>query len=138
MDWLHSQPRWMEILFTASLVSFVASLAFVPLGVALLPTDYFAEEHAPAPRWELEHPLARIALLVLKNALGLALVICGIALLALPGQGLIAIALGLGLMNFPGKRRLELAIVRRPAVLAALNWIRRKCGRAPLRVHGCR
>ena len=60
--------------------------------------------------------------------------ISGIALLALPGQGLLTILIGLALMNFPGKRALELWLIRLPMVLRAVNWIRKRGGREPLQV----
>jgi hypothetical protein len=36
------------------------------------------------------------------------------------------------LLNFPGKRRLEIRIVRIPRVFRGLNWLRRRVGRPPL------
>ena len=40
--------------------------------------------------------------------------------------------IGLLLLEFPGKRRIELALVRRPQIAEALNWLRRKTGHPPL------
>ena len=37
------------------------------------------------------------------------------------------------LVEFPGKRRLELWIARRSTVQRAIDWLRRKAGRPPLR-----
>ncbi len=136
MDWLAEHRGLVELLVAGSLVAFVASLVCVPIVVTLLPVDYFASEDPPPLRWQSEHRVLRLVLLVLRNTFGAILILCGIAMLVLPGQGLIAIALGLGLMVFPGKRRLELAIVRRRAVHGSLNWLRRRAGREPLRVNG--
>ena len=36
----------------------------------------------------------------------------GVAMLALPGQGLLTMLVGIMLMNFPGKFRLEQALIR--------------------------
>jgi|TARA_B110000483_G_C18031019_1_gene478733 hypothetical protein len=49
------------------------------------------------------------------------LFLVGLLLLFLPGQGLLTILIGLMLMNYPGKSRLEQKIVRMPGVLASLN-----------------
>ena len=69
-------------------------------------------------------------LVVLKNALGLVLVILGFIMLFTPGQGLLTLLAGSLLMNFPGKYQLERWLVLRPGVLRALNWLRHRGGHA--------
>ena len=73
-------------------------------------------------------------LLIGKNLLGGLLVLSGIAMLVLPGQGLLTIAMGLLLMDFPGKHRLERRIVRTRPVLRSINWLRRKAHKNPLKI----
>ena len=68
-----------------------------------------------------------------KNLLGVAFILAGVAMLVLPGQGLLTILLGLGLTNFPGKYALEQRLVARPSVRWALDQIRQKAGRPPFR-----
>ena len=70
--------------------------------------------------------------LVLKNALGLLLLACGIVMLVIPGQGLLTMLIGLMLMDFPGKRRLEARLVAVPSVRRSINWLRERAHRAPL------
>lgn len=135
LRWFQDHSQLVDKIFLVSICMFVASLLLVPTIVARLPSDYFAEAEAPEPAWNTAHPIARLALLIARNMLGGVLVLAGMLMLFLPGQGLITIALGLGLMCFPGKRELELAVVRRAPVLRALNWLRHKAGREPLRVY---
>jgi len=118
----------------ASMATFIGTLAVIPLIAARIPEDYFVNDHRPAWGWSRCHPALYLLLLLLKNAAGLFFLGAGIAMLFLPGQGVLTILLGLTFMNFPGKRRLEKALVRRPAVHRAVNWIRRKAGRRPLLV----
>ncbi|MFO8032450.1 MAG: PGPGW domain-containing protein [Desulfohalobiaceae bacterium] len=66
---------------------------------------------------------------MLKNLLGIVLVLAGLAMLVLPGQGLLSIILGLALTNFPGKFKLQRRLVGYPSVLNSLNWLRRRFGR---------
>ena len=66
-----------------------------------------------------------------KNLLGAALVVLGLLMLVTPGQGQVTLLAGLLLMNFPGKYRLERAVVSREGVMRALNWFRRRSGRPP-------
>ncbi len=67
-----------------------------------------------------------------KNLLGGVLVVLGLVMLLTPGQGLLTLLIGLMLMNFPGKYRLERWLVTRPGVLRALNWLRARQGHQPL------
>ena len=45
---------------------------------------------------------------------------------------MLTILIGLMLMNFPGKRRLELRIIRIPAVHRGIAWMRKRYGQPPL------
>jgi hypothetical protein len=49
-----------------------------------------------------------------------------------PGQGVLTIVVGLFLVDFPRRQKLERALARRPGVLPALNRLRVRFGRAPL------
>jgi hypothetical protein len=74
----------------------------------------------------------RWSLLISKNILGYVFIILGIAMLVLPGQGILTIVIGIMFINFPGKYRLERWAVTRPPVLKAINMLRRRAGHAPL------
>ena len=50
----------------------------------------------------------------------------GASRLVLPGQGILTLLIALMVSTFPGKYRMERAIMRRPRVLRAANWIRRR------------
>jgi len=54
-------------------------------------------------------------------------------MLVLPGQGLLTIVTGLLLINYPGKYKLEQKLVAIPSVFRALNWIRVKANKPPLK-----
>ena len=45
-------------------------------------------------------------------------------MLVLPGQGLLTLAAGLMIMNYPGKYALERWLITRPYVLPAINKLR--------------
>ena len=131
VDWLGEHEGLLPIAGLVSIVTFVGSLIVLPLLVSSLPADYFVSPHAPPTRWEKLHPLARVVLSTLKNVVG-ALVLCaGIAMLVLPGQGILTILAGLVLLRFPGKRRLEIWLVNRPGIHRGLDWIRVRAGRPP-------
>lgn len=118
----------------ASVVLFFGTLAMIPVLVIYIPVDYFVGEHRPRERYR--HPLIHAVLIVIKNSVGVILVCAGIIMLVLPGQGLITILIGLLALDLPGKYEIERKIVRRPAVHKALNAMRQKMGRPPLRIDG--
>ena len=111
-----------------SVVLFFGTLLVVPLLVLAMPADYFIRDLRRGYRLHPVHLLRT----VLKNLLGLVVFLAGLLMLVTPGQGILTLLIGLGMLNFPGKRRLELHLVRRPGVHAAIDWIRRRGGRAPL------
>ena len=126
------------ILVTLSVVLFVGSLALIPVLLARMPADYFARSESPFASWRRRHPLAGSALQAARNLLGFVLLLAGLAMLVLPGQGIITVLMALTLLDFPGKRRLELRIVRQRQVRASIDWIRRRAGRPPLVVPDAR
>ncbi|MEB4590984.1 PGPGW domain-containing protein [Candidatus Thiothrix sp. Deng01] len=110
-----------------SAITFLFSLLMLPWFVGRIPADYFTRPRDPH-RWHiLLQPRA-----ILRNLLGLPIILAGIAMLVLPGQGILTIMVGLGVMSFPGKFELEKWVITRRGVLKALNWIRSKGGRPPI------
>jgi archaellum biogenesis protein FlaJ (TadC family) len=115
----------------AAVVLLIGLLA-LPAIVVQLPQDYFVRDRRVPVRHVRRHPLLWWTVAILKNVVGLVLVVAGIAMLVLPGQGLLTILMGLGLANFPGKYALERWIFGRPAVASTLNRLRSAAGRPPL------
>ena len=111
---------------------FVGSLVLVPWLVVRIPADYFAKPRRPRHAFADEHRLLRWIGLTLKNLFGALMILAGLAMLVLPGQGLLTVAIGVLLLDFPGKHKLEGKIVRIGPVLKSINWIRRKAKVAPL------
>jgi hypothetical protein len=129
-------PR--ETLVTLGIISvvfFIATLIIIPIVVIRLPADYF-DEKQPRVWLRGRHPVVRVTAYVIKNVIGLVFVMAGLAMLVLPGQGILTIVIGLSLVDFPGKREVERKLIGRPTVLHAINSIRKKFGRPPLVVKG--
>ena len=118
------------VLLAFSVATFVGTLVMVPILVTRLPQDYFVEGHRPRPL--SDHLVLHWTLMALKNLLGIALVLLGLLLLVLPGQGLLTLIAGLAITNYPGKYALERWLAMRPRVLPALNWLRARHGKPPL------
>jgi hypothetical protein len=114
-----------------SAVFFVGSLIAIPILLVRLPVDYFDERQ---PRiWLKGYPaVIRVTAFVIKNLVGVVFVFAGIAMLVLPGQGILTMLIGLSIVDFPGKKRLERSLLGRPAVLNGINAVRAKFGKPPL------
>jgi hypothetical protein len=114
------------------LVVFIITIIVVVGVVAALPATYFRDDGQPRP--PLRGGIAVAIGRVLRNILGLVLIILGVllSLPAVPGQGVLTMLIGLMLMDFPGKHRLERKLVARPSVLAAMNRMRAWLHRPPL------
>ena len=115
------------------LITFSVSLGVVALILIKLPARYFTEDH-PRELWTDKNTFVRMAGIIGKNILGLLLVALGIvmSLPGVPGQGVLTILLGVMLLDFPGKRRLEYRLISRPSVLNAVNRLRHRFGRPSL------
>jgi Na+/H+ antiporter NhaD/arsenite permease-like protein len=127
IDWLEywlSQPSVEWGLGIFSVLAVLASVVLVPRFLASLPRDYLSHEE---PRERHSLPLR-----ILRNLLGVALVLLGIAMLLLPGQGLLTLLVGVLLVDFPGKHALVVRGLRRPKVLALVNKLRAHRGAQPL------
>jgi archaellum biogenesis protein FlaJ (TadC family) len=134
LGWVREHQLFFQVLGLTSLALLLASVVIFPLVVAYLPRDYFVRDRRDPTRRIRRRPLLWVVLTVLKNLTGLVLILAGLAMLVLPGQGILTILMGLALTNFPGKYRLERWLVRRPAVGRGLNRIRRVAGKDRLEI----
>ncbi len=126
---------WRGVLFGLLIfaITFAVSLGIVSIIVVKIPPTYFREDH-PRDLWTDRSAPLRIAGIVGKNILGFLLVALGIVLSlpGVPGQGLLTILLGVMLLDFPGKRRLERKLISRPTVLSTVNRLRHRFGKPAL------
>ena len=115
-----------------SLFVFIFSLLSIKWLVALIPEDYFVTKRVS--KIKSENPLIWYLILILKNLVGYSLILGGLIMLVLPGQGLFTIIIGLMLSNYPGKYIIEKKFIAIPTILKSINWLRRKSNRPPLKL----
>jgi hypothetical protein len=114
-------------------VTLVISSAIALTILIRLPPDYFRAPRAQSVQ-DTGHGIFFPIGIVLKNLLGVVLILLGVILSVpgLPGQGLLTVLAGVILLDFPGKRRLLYKILRRPLLLQSINRLRTKFSRPPL------
>jgi hypothetical protein len=132
IHWVETHPAFLTWLWVLSALTFFGTLLAIPMLVIRMPRDYFLYDAAHLREYRKQHPMVRLCSLILKNILGMILIIAGMVMLFLPGQGVLTILIGITLVNFPRKKVLEIRIIRQPAVLRAIDWMRFKSGKEPL------
>jgi hypothetical protein len=115
------------------LITFSISLAIVSVIMVKIPPDYFQKDR-PRKLWADKPKVVRYLGIFGKNLLGVVLVVLGIlmSIPGVPGQGILTILLGIMLLDFPGKQRLEHRLVSRPHVHNTINKLRKKFGKPKL------
>jgi ABC-type multidrug transport system fused ATPase/permease subunit len=119
--------KWLGIV---SVIMFAASILLIPWLIGRLPHDYFIRKKSTSPN-RVSPSLNQLILAVFRNIAGALLLLAGIAMLVLPGQGILTVILGLSMVNFPGRQKLIQNLIQRSSVQQALNWIRIKTSRPP-------
>ena len=114
-----------------SFVFFIGTLIAIPFILVRLSADYF-DVRVPRPWMQDHHPILRIAGHVMKNAVGAVFLFAGVLMLFLPGQGVLTMLIGISMLDFPGKRKIEAKLVGQPSVLSVINSMRKKYGKPPL------
>jgi hypothetical protein len=130
---------WTSILIGAALfvASFFINLGIVSFILVKLPADHFAKSRKRKFMAGYS-PVVRVAAMIGKNILGVLLVALGVVLSlpGVPGQGLLTILLGIMLLDFPGKHRLEQKLLSRPTIVNAINGLRGRFSKPPLELDG--
>jgi hypothetical protein len=124
-----------KILLGIGLFLLSLGISFLALTIVMvkIPVNYFSS-HYQQDFMPNSPFLVRWGAFILKNLLGVFLILLGIVLSlpGVPGQGILTILLGLIMLDIPGKRPLEARIIRRPAVLSAINSLRARFNKPPL------
>ncbi|MBX3212840.1 MAG: hypothetical protein KF850_12450 [Labilithrix sp.] len=105
-----------------SVAMFLGTLVAIPWFVRRLPADYFVR---PPPERGLAKRIA-------QNLLGVTFIAAGIAMLVLPGQGILTILIGVSIVDLPVKHRLMRWLLLRPAIQDGIQRLRTRAGKPPL------
>ncbi len=132
LEWLQSNPALLtQVLIGSVVLAFVyAFVIFV--AVARMNPDYFIRNGSPLSAARQRRPHMWLLVGIIKNTIGIVLLLLGVAMLVLPGQGILTILIAIGLLDFPGKHRLERYIVLRPSIRRMIDRIRQRAGSQPL------
>jgi archaellum biogenesis protein FlaJ (TadC family) len=124
IPYIGNVEQLLQFLAGLSLVTFLLSIICIPLLVARLPQDYFQLAATEKEKKNQQLSLRYLCIFLFRNIIGFLLLFAGIAMLFLPGQGIITIIIGLAIMSFPYKHVLIYRLTRPMAVQRSLDWIR--------------
>jgi hypothetical protein len=129
---------WQKVLVGALifLVSFFVNLGIVSLILVKLPANHFSKNRK-TKFWAGPRPAIHAAKVIGKNIAGVLLVALGIVLSlpGVPGQGLLTVLLGIMLLDFPGRHRLEQKLLSKPSIANSINGLRGRFGKPPLQLN---
>ncbi|MGQ9427073.1 hypothetical protein ACXYTJ_14715 [Gilvimarinus sp. F26214L] len=130
--WAQHNEHIIAWLAGSSALVMVVSLMLIPWAVLRIPSDYFLRTGRRS--WFAGNPVLVAVVGVFRNVLGVLLMLTGVALLVLPGQGLLTIFLGIVIADFPGKHRLMNWLVAHPGIHRPMNWWRGRAGREAIQL----
>lgn len=133
-DFIKDHENLLLGLAAISFLVFIASLLLIPWIVTKIPSDYFTHPKRQKYLWDDQPNILRYLFVFLKNVLGVMLVLGGFTLLFLPGQGVVTMMIGLLIMDFPYKYKVETWIIKHPVVLRSINRLRKKAKQPPLEI----
>jgi len=119
---------------TISFLTFVVTLAAIPIIIVRLPADYFIKDKNLARRFCQDKPVLRIIIVAFKNIFGIVFLIMGFLMLFIPGQGILTMLIGYSMLDFVNMRGPVYKIVQKPSIYEFINRIRDKNEKPPIKL----
>ena len=136
ISWSSMNSDLLFLLGSLSIFILIISVFMMVLIISFLPEDYFKSENRNliSSVQNSHYPLLKLLVLITKNFFGVLLLLSGILMLVLPGQGILTIITGLVFMDYPGKYKFERKLLKQKGVINSINWIRSRLSKPSLKV----
>ena len=128
---LSSILSWLAI---SSLFIFFFSILAINFVIKIIPVDYFNSTKRELSPFKTSNSIMWLIFFIIKNIMGYLLILGGILMLVLPGQGLLTILLGLIFSDYPGKYKLEKKLITIKPIYRYINWVRKKSDIEPIKL----
>ena len=134
--WSSMNSDLLFLLGSLSIFILIISVLMMVVIISFLPEDYFKSENRNliSRVQNSRYPLLKLLVLITKNFFGILLLLSGILMLVLPGQGILTIITGLVFIDYPGKYKFERKLLRQKGVINSINWIRSRLSKPSLKV----
>ena len=136
ISWSSMNSDLLFLLGSLSIFILIISVFMMVLIISFLPEDYFKSENRNliSSVQNSRYPLLKLLVLITKNFFGILLLMSGILMLVLPGQGILTIITGLVFIDYPGKYKFERKLLKQKGVINSINWIRSRLSKPPLKI----
>ena len=136
ISWSSMNSDLLFLLGSLSIFILIISVFMMVLIISFLPEDYFKSENRNliSSVQNSRYPLLKLLVLITKNFFGILLLLSGVLMLVLPGQGVLTIITGLVFIDYPGKYKFERKLLRQKGVINSINWIRSRLSKPSLKV----
>ena len=136
ISWSSMNSDLLFLLGSLSIFILIISVFMMVLIISFLPEDYFKSENRNliSSVQSSQYPLLKLLVLITKNFFGILLLMSGILMLVLPGQGILTIITGLVFMDYPGKYKFERKLLKQKGVINSINWIRSRLSKPSLKI----
>ncbi len=136
ITWSSMNSNLLFFLGSLSIFILMISVFMMILIISFLPENYFKSENRNliSSIQNSNYPILKLLVLIIKNFFGVLLLMSGILMLVLPGQGILTIITGLVFIDYPGKYKFERKLLRQKGVINSINWIRSRLSKPPLEV----
>ena len=136
ISWSSMNSDLLFLLGSLSIFILIISVFMMVLIISFLPEDYFKSENRNliSSVQSSQYPLLKLLVLITKNFFGILLLMSGILMLVLPGQGILTIITGLVFMDYPGKYKFERKLLKQKCVINSINWIRSRLSKPSLKI----
>lgn len=136
ISWSSMNSDLLFLLGSLSIFILIISVFMMVLIISFLPEDYFKSQNRNliSSVQNSRYPMLKLLVLITKNFFGVLLLLSGILMLVLPGQGILTIITGLVFMDYPGKYKFERKLLRQKGVINSINWIRSRLSKPSLKV----
>tara|TARA_B100000424_G_C22833284_1_gene445018 strand:+ start:293 stop:724 length:432 start_codon:yes stop_codon:yes gene_type:complete len=136
ISWSSMNSDLLFLFGSLSIFILIISVFMMVIIISFLPEDYFKSENRNliSSVQNSRYPLLKLLVLITKNFFGVLLLLSGILMLVLPGQGILTIITGLVFIDYPGKYKFERKLLRQKGVINSINWIRSRLSKPSLKV----
>ena len=136
ISWSSINSDLLFLLGSLSIFILIISVFMMVLIISFLPENYFKSENRNliSSVQNSRYPLLKLLALITKNFFGVLLLLSGVLMLVLPGQGILTIITGLVFIDYPGKYKFERKLLRQKGVINSINWIRSRLSKPSLKV----
>ena len=136
ISWSSMNSDLLFLLGSLSIFILIISVFMMVIIISFLPEDYFKSENRNliSSVQNSRYPLLKLLVLITKNFFGILLLLSGILMLVLPGQGILTIITGLVFMDYPGKYKFERKLLKQKGVINSINWIRSRLSKPSLKI----